>query len=48
MADKSKITYNGLRRAFDGKGYWSFDNEIGRNVAIFGVDNSSLSHIDNP
>ena len=30
------------------KGYWSFDNGTARNVEIFGVDNRSLSHIDNP
>ena len=46
--NKSKFTCNGERIAFDGKGYWSFDNDYDRNVAIFGVDNSSSSHIDNP
>ena len=40
-ADKSKFTYNGRGIAFDGKGYWSFDNDTARNVIIFGVDNSS-------
>ena len=47
-ADKSKFTYNGQGIAFDGKGYWIFDNYTARNIAIFGVDNSSSSHIDNP
>ena len=36
---------NGRGIAFDG-GFWSFDNDLARNVN-FGVDNSSLSHIDN-
>ena len=39
-ADKSKFTYNGWRIAFDGKGYWSFDNDDPKNVLIFGRDNS--------
>ena len=26
---------------------WSFANDFGRNVAIFGVDNTSSSHTDN-
>ena len=47
-ADKSKFTYNGQGIAFDGKDYWIFDNYIARNIAIFGVGNSSSSHIDNP
>ena len=47
-ADKSKFTYNGQGKAFDGRGYWSFDNGTVRNVVIFGVDNSLSSHIDNP
>ena len=32
---------------FDKAGSWSFDNDFGRNVIIFGVDNSSLSYSDN-
>ena len=32
--------------AFDGKSYWSFENDYARNVAIFGVYNSSSSHTD--
>ena len=39
-ADKSKFTCNGQGIAFDGKSYWSFDNDTARNVIIFGVDNS--------
>ena len=47
-ADKSKFTYNGQGKAFDGRAYWSFDNGTVRNVVIFGVDNSLSSHINNP
>ena len=32
---------------FDSAGSWSFDNDIARNVTIFGVDNSSSSHANN-
>ena len=46
-AIKSKFTYNGQEIAFHAKGYRNFDNEYARNVVIFGVDNSSLSHTDN-
>ena len=35
--DKSKFIYNGWGKAFDGKGYWSFENDPVRNVVIFGV-----------
>ena len=27
---------------------WNFDNEFAKNVIIFGVDNNSSSHADNP
>ena len=47
-AGKSKCTYNGWGIAFDGKGFWSFDNDKARNVVIFCVDNSWSSHIDYP
>ena len=47
-ADKSKFTYNGQGIEFDGRGYGGSDNDTARNVGIFGVDNSSSSHIDNP
>ena len=26
---------------------WSFENDVSRNIVIFGVDNSSKSHTDN-
>ena len=45
--DKSKFTYNGRGTSFNGKGYWSFDNDTARNVVIFGVDISSSPHINN-
>ena len=38
--DKSKFTYNGRGIAFDGKGYWSFDNGTAGNITNFGVDSS--------
>ena len=46
-ADKSKFTYNGRGIAFDRKGMWSFGNGLFRNVADFGVDNTSSYHTDN-
>ena len=39
--------YNEYGITFDSAGWWSFDNEIARNVIIFGVHNSSSSHFDN-
>ena len=45
--DKEKYVYNGYRIAFDGKCEWSFASDYARNVIIFGVDNSSSSHVDN-
>ena len=44
--DKRKFTHNCGGIAFDGEGSWSFDNGYARYVVIFGVDNSSSSHID--
>lgn len=32
---------------FDGAASWSFDSDIARNVMIFGVYNTSSSHVDN-
>ena len=43
--DLYKCSGNGI--GFDRKGSYSIDNEVGRNVIIFGVDTSSSSHIDN-
>ena len=45
---QKKFTYNGQGIAFDGKGFWSFDEDITKNVLIFGVNNSSSFHVDNP
>ena len=42
---KEKYVYSGYGIAFDGKGEWSFGNDYGRNIIIFG--NSSSSHADN-
>ena len=39
--------YNGYGIKLDTEGLQSFDNDIARNVIIFGVDNSSSSHVDN-
>ena len=47
-ANTSKFTYNCRGIAFDGKGYWSFENDPARNVIIFGDDKSSSFHLDNP
>ena len=46
-SDKSKYVYSSYGIAFDGVGLWSFDNNFSRNIVIFHVDNSSLSHTDN-
>ena len=45
--DKEKYIYRGYGITFDSAGFWSFDNEIARNVIIFDVDISSTSHSDN-
>ena len=45
--DKEKYVYSRYRIVFDGKGEWSFGNTPAKNVRIFGVDHSSLSHTDN-
>ena len=37
--------YSGYRIAFDKKGPWIFNDDTARNVMIFGVDNSSSSHM---
>ena len=45
--DKEKYVYSGYGKTFDGKGYWSFNDEYARIVIIFVVDNSSSSHTEN-
>ena len=44
---KSKFVYSGYGIIFDAKGNWNFDNDSARNVTIFDVDDSSLSHTNN-
>ena len=39
--------YSACRITFHSAGSWRFNNDITRNVIIFGVDNSSSSHADN-
>ena len=39
--------YSGYGIAFDGAGSWNLGNDFANNVAIFDVDNSSSSLIDN-
>ena len=39
--------YRGYGIAFDEAGSWNIGNGDAKNVIIFGVDNSSLSHADN-
>ena len=47
LSDKERYVYSRQGKKFDSAGSWSFDNDIARNVVIFGVDNSSSSHTDN-
>ena len=47
-SDKEKYLYRSYGIAFDGKGEWSFGKDHAKNVIIFGVDNSSSPHNDNP
>ena len=46
-SDKEKYVYSGYRITFDSAGSWSFDNDLARDVIVFGTDNSSTSHSDN-
>ena len=47
-SDKEKYVYSGYEVTFECEGLWHImDNDITRNVMNFGVDNSSLFHIDN-
>ena len=43
---KKVYIYSGYRITFDSAGSWSLDNEVTRNLIIFGVDNSSSFHSD--
>ena len=42
--DVDHYRYSGYGIGFDRKGFFSFANEIGRNVIIFGVDMSLSLH----
>ena len=46
-SDKEKYVSSGYGITFDLAGSCSFDEGTARNVIVFGVDNSSLSHADN-
>ena len=46
-ADIDKNKYSGYGIGFDGKGFYSIGNEIGRNVIIFGVNMDSSTNLDN-
>ena len=41
--DKENYVNSGYGIVFDGKGSWSFNDSTGRNVIIFGVDNSFIT-----
>ena len=45
--DIYQYKYSGYGLAFDRKGEFTFGNEYGRNVIIFGVDMNSSVHVDN-
>ena len=46
--DKYKYVYSGYGIACDGLDSLISVNDVSRNVKIFGIDNSSSSHADNP
>ena len=46
-SDKGKCGNSGYGITFDSAGFWRSKNDTVRNVIIFGVDNSSSSHVDN-
>ena len=45
--DVDKYKYSGYGIGFDRKRFYSIDDDVGRNVIVFGVDMSSPSHLDN-
>ena len=47
ISDKEKYVYSGYGITFNSTDWWSFSNDIAKNVIIFGVDNSSSSYVDN-
>ena len=46
-SNKEKYVYGGYGITIDSAGSWVFNNDIARNVIIFGVDSSSSTHSDN-
>ena len=46
-ADIDKYKYSGYGTGFDGSGYYSISNELGRNEEIFGADMISSTNLDN-
>ena len=48
MITKSRYVCSEHRITFDIAGSRSFDNDFGRNAIIFGVENISSPHSDNP
>ena len=46
-ADIDKYKCSGYGIGFDGKGFYSIGNKIGRNVIIFGVNMDSSTNLDN-
>ena len=45
--DIDEYKYSGYGIGFDGKGFYSISNEIGRNVIIFEVNMDSSTNVDN-
>ena len=45
--DIDKYKYSGYGIGFDGRGYYSIGNELGRNVIIFGVNTDSSKFSSN-
>ena len=46
-SNKDKWVYSGYGITFDRGDWWSFGNSTARSVIIFGVYNSSSSHVEN-
>ena len=46
-SDKENYVYSGYRITFNSTYWWSFGNDIAKNVIIFGADNSSSSNVGN-
>ena len=46
-SDKENYDYTEYWITFNNTDWWNFGNGNARNIIIFGVDNSSSSHVDN-